>query len=292
LRIGWSADHLWIGPLVEPGQDGCFQCFTLWTMNDWSRDAAARAADHPALTACWSQPFRVAAAAAVAEAASTGMSGSTALFLSSDFRDWSRHSFFRHPQCDRCTPLPDDTAEAARALAEPGAEPPAGSFRTHNLPELERIVAVGVDRRCGLVRSIRHDTPSMIFPMAHAVLAPERRPTSFEVGVGRTGSRRKDAVVAVLEGIERFAGLRARGGRRSSRAPIRSWEPRPSIRATSSSMSRAARPSRASAWRRIAPPPATAGSGAIRSAAPPPCWFPNSLPITARPRARPWGDAS
>jgi ribosomal protein S12 methylthiotransferase accessory factor len=141
------------------------------------------------------------------------MKGSTALFLSADFRQWSRHSFIRHPQCDRCARLPDDRPEAALALSEPGAEAAAGSFRTLGLTELERIVEIGVDSRCGLIRSVTHDTPSMLFPMAHAVLAPDRRPTSFEVGVGRTGSRRKDAVVAVLEGIERFAGLRPRGRR-------------------------------------------------------------------------------
>jgi ribosomal protein S12 methylthiotransferase accessory factor len=211
LRVAWSSDHLWIGPLVEAGQDGCIQCFNLWTSNDWSRKIAGRLAHDPSLMAGWSEPFRAAAAAAVAEAALTGMTSSTALFLSTDFRDWSRHSFIRHPQCDRCAPLPDDAPEAALALSEPGAASAAGSFRTLSLAELEQIVAIGVDSRCGLVRSVSHDTPSMLFPMAHAVLSPDRRPTSIEVGVGRTGSRRRDAAVSVLEGIERFAGLRPCG---------------------------------------------------------------------------------
>ena len=213
LRVAWSSDHLWIGPWVEAKQDGCIQCFDLLTSNDWSRAVAKRVAQDTFPTSCWSEPFRVAAAAAVAQEALTGMRGATALFLSTDFRQWSRHSFIRHPQCDRCAPLPDDTPEAALALSEPGAEATAGSFRTLGLPELEQIVAIGVDSRCGLIRSVTHDTPSMLLPMAHAVLAPDRRPTSFEVGVGRTGSRRKDAVVSVLEGIERFAGLRPRGRR-------------------------------------------------------------------------------
>ncbi|HVQ07607.1 MAG TPA: TOMM precursor leader peptide-binding protein [Allosphingosinicella sp.] len=217
LRVACATDHLWLGPYVERQEEGCVRCFHLWTMNDWSRAAAKAATDHASATSCWPEPFRIAAAEAVAVEALAPPRRGSARFLSTDFRDWSRHAFFRHPECERCPPLPDDEAEAARAALDEEGAAAGGSFRALSLDALDRIVQVGVDGRCGLVRTVTHKTTSTLFPMAFATLYPSVRPTDIEIGVGRTGSRRADAVVAVLEGIERFAGLRPRARRTTVR---------------------------------------------------------------------------
>jgi ribosomal protein S12 methylthiotransferase accessory factor len=213
LRVAWAADHLWIGPFAGASKSACVRCFHLWTMNPWSSAAARAGTDH-AMPSFWTESFLVAAAEAVAaEALAARGRESTARFLSSDFRDWSSHAFFRHPQCDRCPPLPDDGPETA-CEALPAAPVPAGrSFRALDLEALERIAEAAVDSRCGLVRSVSHKSTSTLFPMAFATLHPQSRPTDVEVGVGRTGSRRSDAAVAVLEAVERFAGLRPRSRR-------------------------------------------------------------------------------
>jgi ribosomal protein S12 methylthiotransferase accessory factor len=213
LRVAWGADHVWVGPFVDGGKSACVRCFHLWTTNQWA-NAAAKAATDRALPSFWSQSFRIAAAEAVAaEALAVHGQDSTARFLSTDFRDWSRHAFFRHPDCDRCPPLPDDSAEAALEALQPAPVPAGESFRSLDLEALERIAEAAVDRRCGLVRSVSHKGTSTLFPMAAATLYPQIRPTDIEVGVGRTGSRRLDSAVAVLEAIERFAGLRPRARR-------------------------------------------------------------------------------
>jgi ribosomal protein S12 methylthiotransferase accessory factor len=218
LRVAWAADHLWLGPAVEGGKDGCVRCFHLWTMNDWSRAAAKAATDHPPTTPCWSESFRIAAAEAIAaEALAAPGQGPAALFLSADFRDWSRHAFFRHPECERCTPLPDDEAGTALIALDAEDESAGGSFRARSLETLDRIVQAGIDRRCGLIRSVTHQTASTLLPMAFATLHSQARPTDVEVGVGRTGSRRADGIVAALEGIERFAGFKPRARRTTVR---------------------------------------------------------------------------
>jgi ribosomal protein S12 methylthiotransferase accessory factor len=214
LRLAWSADHLWLGPWVDGRKGGCVRCFHLWTLNDWSRATAKAVTDHASLMSCWSEPFRMAAAAAIAaEALAPPSPGPAALFLPTDFRGWSRHSFFRHPECDRCAPLPDDRPEAARDMLGQQEAPAGGSFRALSLEALERIAEMAVDERCGLVRSVTHMTASILLPTAFATLCPRAKPTEVEIGVGRTGRRRTDAIVAVIEGIERFAGLQPRGRR-------------------------------------------------------------------------------
>jgi ribosomal protein S12 methylthiotransferase accessory factor len=122
------------------------------------------------------------------------------------------HRVLPDPRCPECGRLPADSADdAALALASRPKLAP-GQFRAADLGQLgERIEARFVDAETGLVREvIRRHTWSL--PVAFAPLAwPGVRRTDH--GVGRTLDHRSSGYAAVLEALERYAGL-APGRRR------------------------------------------------------------------------------
>lgn len=220
LPVAVSADHVQLGPFVRRGTAGCPACVRAFNRTTWSELSVARV-DIGVLAALdWSDAFRKALCSLVRDdialltrAEEPATWRPFVRVLRSDFSEWSRHDVLVHPNCEQCSHLPPDEAAAVQPFA---GEPPIvdHSYRGANSHlEGNGLASWFVGPRCGLIKKLVHDTASHLHPMTFAPFSLDDYPAKFEVGVGRTGGRTLDSKVAILEALERFAGMRPRGRR-------------------------------------------------------------------------------
>ncbi len=214
LFVLWDADHFWIGRSGD--NHGCIRCFQLWRMSSWMLALAPSAAETgqlgmpalPAMLATWLVNTVVLMACSPTRPLPYQ---ARMRFASGDLRSVTDHHYIRHPECDRCPRLPDNTPLSAASLL---GEIPA-KLDGYRVTPLARQAAVvmpqAFDRRCGLVRRISNQSTLRLMPATSASFLPFDNPLLSDHGFGRTGQRDTDAVVAVLEVLERFAGMRPRG---------------------------------------------------------------------------------
>lgn len=209
----WTHGQFWL--VDGAGPHACFHCFQLWRLHRWTigftRDATPR--EFPSVAAlvdAW--VAATIAAAAIDIDSETVAATAKARLVSIDHRTVSEHRFIRHPDCRRCAPLPDNTRSAAANLID--RDSASRGLRGVSLHAMGAAVfPYAKDARTGLVRWIAPRTSTPLLGMRAATLYPFRDPATVEEGFGRSGRSTDDTTVALLEGVERFAGMRPRGER-------------------------------------------------------------------------------
>ncbi|UFJ41729.1 TOMM precursor leader peptide-binding protein [Brevibacillus humidisoli] len=120
----------------------------------------------------------------------------------------SSHFFLQNPTCPVCGGLPEDTPEAARITLQPRPKTHPTSYRTSSLDDFKDILITEyVDFRTGMInqKTKDHLTPFAVMSVNLPMM------TSDEGAAGRTLSYEQSELTAILEALERYAGLQPRG---------------------------------------------------------------------------------
>ncbi|CAM4291240.1 bacteriocin biosynthesis protein SagD [Bacillus manliponensis] len=122
----------------------------------------------------------------------------------------SYHFFLPHPLCPMCSQIPDDSPDLAKVTLQPSPKINATSYRSRSMSELQHVLAKDyLSNKTGLLNDKVYDlTP----PFADVTI---NLPLLFgnEGTAGRTLSYEESELTAILEGLERYNGLEARGKR-------------------------------------------------------------------------------
>jgi ribosomal protein S12 methylthiotransferase accessory factor len=131
------------------------------------------------------------------------------------------HSFLPVGTCGHCGTLPDDSPELAAVPFEPRLKPNPRTYRLDN-PKLtrEKLRQVYYDWRMGIVNHIFRDKFAKFVPMVGSEL-PLPGSEGKENGFGRTLTYEESEMTAVLEALERYAGMKPRGRRTVVRGTYR-----------------------------------------------------------------------
>ena len=121
----------------------------------------------------------------------------------------SSHSFLPDPTCPMCSSLPNDTAELAQISLQSSLKI-NGGYRSRSMEELKTVLAEGfLDSRTGLMNGKMQD---LRLPFAD-VLVNMPLFGGDEGVAGRTNSYEMSELTAILEGVERYCGIKPRGKR-------------------------------------------------------------------------------
>lgn len=211
-----------IGPLVVPGEPGCLDCVRIRRAAADPQAAADRAAvlaEH-AGPSPWLAAFAGHAIAAVVAAevhavrAGRRPRSKQALIMVDLTRLTSRvHPFLPDPLCPTCSSMPDDEPEPVRL--RPRRKPDRDASRVAR-PDPDRVRETYVDPVVGVVTELR-ETDACGLPVAYAP-AGWRDSGKTETGIGRAIDRETSRLAAVLEAVERRAGMAPSGRRPATRA--------------------------------------------------------------------------
>ncbi len=122
----------------------------------------------------------------------------------------SRHFFLPDPQCSFCGQLPDDSSIAARISLRPSPKINLDNYRCRSMDVLKNfLINDYLDYRTGILNGKRIDLLSTFADAS--VNLPLL--TEDVAGGGRTHSFFKSELTAILEGLERYCGLKPQGKR-------------------------------------------------------------------------------
>ncbi|MCE7792606.1 TOMM precursor leader peptide-binding protein [Salipaludibacillus sp. CUR1] len=122
----------------------------------------------------------------------------------------SMHIFLPDPTCLMCSSLPDDTAELAKIRLESSPKIKESVYRSRSMDELKTgLVKDYLDYRTGLMNGKMQD---LRLPFAD-VLVNLPMFGGDEGVAGRSNSYETSELTAILEGLERYCGIEARGKR-------------------------------------------------------------------------------
>jgi ribosomal protein S12 methylthiotransferase accessory factor len=236
LSVSIESDRAYVGPVSGHGRPGCDICAR-------RRRQAARKRAHQHETVRRHQPeldrtrspllsgFAVDLVAALTGATVAGAARAgacpPATFVAIDLAELavSRHRFLPDPGCPECGGLPPDSPDGARILLRSWPKSDPHTFRVRDLSSdgLD-LMATYVDGAAGLIREVRTE-PSRTFVRAVAPLS-SRTSNESQHGWGRTLNARTARLTAVLESLERFAGVEPRGKRTTVHGSYRDLAPR------------------------------------------------------------------
>lgn len=122
----------------------------------------------------------------------------------------SWHSFLPVPLCTVCSSIPDDSPDLANISLQKSPKVSMGSYRTRSLDDLKNVLAKDyLDSRTGLLNDKMYN---LVPPFADvSVNLPLFE--GDEGTAGRTNSYAASELTAILEGLERYCGLKPRGKR-------------------------------------------------------------------------------
>ncbi len=228
LPVYTQFDQGIIGPCVLPGKKGCAQCAELRLFNaapsQADRELLQRysAQDHDAhnqlavIEQPWLSSFSAATLAAlVIGEVSTYLqqpeqvqTACVLLTVSLETLECSRHPFLALPSCVECGELAEDSAERATIALQSRPKAEVYTYRVKQpAASAEQILATYVDPQSGLVAALTINNHHVL-PLASSQLASA---TETVHGTGCTVRPEQSKLVAVLEAIERYAGLHPRG---------------------------------------------------------------------------------
>lgn len=122
----------------------------------------------------------------------------------------SEHFFLPNPICEVCGELPEDTPEAARITLQTRPKANPNSYRICSLDVFKEVlIQEYLDFRTGMInqKTKDHLTPFAVMSVNLPMI------TSNEGAAGRTLSYEQSELTAILEALERYAGLHPRGKR-------------------------------------------------------------------------------
>jgi ribosomal protein S12 methylthiotransferase accessory factor len=241
VHAGWDATA--IGPLLVPGQPGCYRCLRTRRRAAlaglpaerelWRRFETGRlAVPGPVLTA----PLVAAVAALVAgeydrlRAGRAPHTRNAVLRVGADGLTVDRHRFLPDPACRVCGDVPEDAAALAVVTLHKRPKRDPDSYRTGATPGQRALVERFVDPFAGLISSVRVgysgttvDATATIHTTAAGAAAAadgdgaDGAPAPYLAceGAGRSLDRDASVTIAILEALERYAGLSADLGKRT-----------------------------------------------------------------------------
>ncbi|MFE3634286.1 TOMM precursor leader peptide-binding protein [Streptomyces sp. NPDC059168] len=228
--VGLYGHHAVVGPVALPGTPGCPQCLARrWqaVRAGFLREALERGGETRATgTPPWRVGFGVdALAALVAEAgrrprAERGRPWVWLLDL--ETLRVARYPLVPDGECPTCAVLPEDTAEAARIVLERTPEHAPGSFRLRPPGAYDLPLEAFANPVTGMLG------PSVVPDLASASTSSVVGAFTTRSGAylrecywgGHTGAYGASTRVGLLEGLERYAGMRARAKRTVIKAAL------------------------------------------------------------------------
>lgn len=240
LPVRVEGTELVVGPWVPASGTGCVACLehrrqavqpqkNFRKLNEAaSRWARERGLSHPGLT-----PFarslaeeRVRVELAGWREGRGGELRQRAWFIGLSTGQIAEHSFLPVPRCPVCGELPEDSAEAVPRPRERLPKPDPRSFRVPEQPlALEPLRRQFVDSRTGLIANEFHLRDNEMLALAVSDLPLDFR-DQREPGIGRCNSFAQSEFTALLEALERYAGLRPLGKRTGVHGSYRQLAPR------------------------------------------------------------------
>lgn len=233
LPVYTQFDEGLIGPCVLPHKQGCTSCAELRklgaTSSETDRELMRRLLFKecpPAVSQPWLSSFALETlvvlvgeeVAAYVRGGQRVQTDGAVLIVSLTTLACSRHAFLPFPACPVCAEPVKDSAELAAIDLQARPKADAFTYRVRQpTATSEQILARYVDERTGLVSSLVVENTNLL-PLASSHLSLEAEAT---VGTGCTLRPAQSKVVAVLEVIERYAGLRSRAKRTAVQASYR-----------------------------------------------------------------------
>lgn len=133
----------------------------------------------------------------------------------------SSHYFLPDPSCQICSRLPDDTAERARIKLTSRLKTSGNGYRCRSIDELKAALARDyLDERTGIMNGKVQD---LTLPFADVIVNLPLFGADEGVA-GRSNSYEMSEQTAILEGLERYCGIRPRGKRTVVRNSYRQLE--------------------------------------------------------------------
>lgn len=207
LHLGLDGASLRIGPLAAPDASPCLGCLALWAGTEKGgnreQNISLPSASIDSVVA------RLLSLCATDELLQ--LQGSVH-WCDLDSGTWSKHRLEPHPDCPECE-TGQHIVDAPASMAADCNDAADMNWRRGQLPEARFLYDAVVDNRYGLVRRLEVETSATAYPMTFALFPSSQYGQAAEIGVGRTGYQDRDAAVAMIEAIERFAGYRPRGAR-------------------------------------------------------------------------------
>ncbi|MFP5114896.1 TOMM precursor leader peptide-binding protein [Bacillaceae bacterium C204] len=212
-----------VGPLVQPGTQGCSQCADLrrlmagrdrqemWEMQQRMKESRGMQPEGwVSSTGLLQLAHQIRAEVQRILQGDYALSEGQVCLINLKTLKSSWHSFLPVPLCPVCSHLPDDSEDAAQISLQPSPKNSRNSFRCRSLDELNEVLSKDyLDPRIGLLNGKMVD---LVPPFADvSVNLPLFE--GDEGTAGRTNSYAVSELTAILEGLERYCGLEPRGKR-------------------------------------------------------------------------------
>lgn len=237
LRAHLYADRSFIGPWAMPEEAGCVHCveMRMHTVHPQKRNwqpmlEAQRSERYRQAEKIWSVPFLEWTADLLKEEMERFASGLSLrlhhqMYVGYDISlKGQLHKFLPHPLCPECSPLPEDAPELAEVQLVPRLKKSPRSYRLPNpLLTRENLRNTFYDWRTGLVHHLFRDLHSKFLPITGAEL-PLFGEDMTEIGFGRTVTFHDSEMTAMLESLERYAGMHPRGRKTSVYGSYNQWK--------------------------------------------------------------------
>lgn len=217
-----------IGPLVEPGTQGCSECADsrrLMAMGDRQEIRKLQLATRKIMSDAWASRTGLRQMAhLLSEEAGMVLQGRSArtkdhlFIINLNTLESTRHFFIPDSLCPVCSRLPDDSMETARIELQSRPKINTDSYRTRSLDDMKtNLIHDYLDSRTGILNGKMAD---LVSPFADASV---NLPLFNEdVGTaGRTHSYAVSELTAILEGMERYSSMVPRGKRTVVRGSYR-----------------------------------------------------------------------
>ncbi|MGW4444186.1 TOMM precursor leader peptide-binding protein [Streptomyces sp. NPDC004682] len=222
VPVGLYGHHAVVGPVTPSGARGCPRCLARrWqaVRAGFLRDALERGRETRATgVPPWRTAFTVDALAALVTAASRRpgpVHRPWVWLLDLETLHVSRFPLVPDGECPSCARRPDDTAEGARIVLGPSPKHDPDGFRTRPIEAYDLPLEAFVNPLTGMLG------PSVAPDLASASTSSAVGAFTTRSGAylrecywgGHTGAYGTSVRVGLLEGLERYAGMRARAKR-------------------------------------------------------------------------------
>lgn len=225
LRAHLYTDRAYIGPWVFPEKEGCIRCaeYRMKTAHPYREMEnavlqAQKCLRYRQAEKGWSIPFLSLCCSLIEEELKQLVLDKPLQFVGRMYVGYDHtltgqlHRFQPNPVCPDCSKIPDDSADLWKLNLVPRHKPDPRTYRLPN-PHLsrEKLRDQFYDWRMGMFNHVYRDIYSSILPICGTELPLDDR--SVERGFGRTTTFNDSERTAMLEALERYAGMIPRGKR-------------------------------------------------------------------------------
>ncbi|RDZ28626.1 TOMM precursor leader peptide-binding protein [Lysobacter silvisoli] len=230
--VGVEPGSVQIGPVVVPGQGRCLQCLQEWIRTNHPTGktyTAERSGRRPTPFKPLSPAARIAVAELMASLAGADLGQQDSALppghyytLRVDALEIARHRYMQVSQCPACDIRPAPSQPAALRFQSRIKLDPSDRRPPNDKLSLRSVRRMFLDRHCGLIKHVFQNWQSDLMP-----LFTSERPFpgggSTDYNHGRAFNYQTSELIALLEGVERYAGNEPRDGMvalRGSRAQM------------------------------------------------------------------------